>query len=114
MRACLCAIVSGAGFIHGFAELHRRLGERARCGVDVFDIGVVLLELFSGALSTETKNKKAFAQIESAKSRMGDKPIPLMIKAMLCVDPQARWAVPRLLAETRAEERAPIDPKATA
>jgi serine/threonine protein kinase len=66
---------------------------------DVWSLGVVLLELFVGALGTAQKDKHAFAHIEELKQKMGSKPLPTLIKEMLQVDPAKRLSAAQALAK---------------
>uniref|UniRef100_A0A7S0LGX4 Protein kinase domain-containing protein n=1 Tax=Coccolithus braarudii TaxID=221442 RepID=A0A7S0LGX4_9EUKA len=65
-------------------------GDEYDLKADVWSLGVVFLELFMGKLSEAQKNKHAFAQIEELKAKMGSKPLPSLIKAMLATEPQDR------------------------
>ncbi|KAL1511988.1 hypothetical protein AB1Y20_005263 [Prymnesium parvum] len=65
---------------------------------DVWSMGVVFYEMFTGSELPVYKDKHALAMIEEAKSRMSDKPIPSLIKQMLEVDPQKRLSAHEALA----------------
>ena len=60
---------------------HRRVPARA---------AQVLYELFNGSGLDAWKNKHALAQVEEIRSKLGDKPIPRLLKAMLAFDPEER------------------------
>ncbi|KAF4714085.1 P-TEFb-associated cyclin-dependent protein kinase Cdk9, partial [Perkinsus olseni] len=58
--------------------------------VDSWSVGVVLLELFTGKVMEECKDRAAFRMIDEAKARMSDKPVPRIIKGLLEVEPHKR------------------------
>lgn len=57
---------------------------------DVWSMGVVLYEMFTGSALPVYKDKRAFSLLEQAKEKMSNKPIPALIKRMLEVDPEIR------------------------
>lgn len=80
-------------------------GESYGLEADVWSVGVVLYELFSGEALPVYKDRHAFALLEQAKAKMSDKPVPALIKRMLSIDPSAR--------PSAAEAAASLPPSST-
>ena len=59
--------------------------------VDLYSVGVVLLEVWQDALLEAQKNSHALKQIEAALSAMAEKPFPSLLRNLLQVDPKQRW-----------------------
>ncbi|KAF4744344.1 P-TEFb-associated cyclin-dependent protein kinase Cdk9, partial [Perkinsus olseni] len=73
-------------------ELVEANGENLRYDsrVDSWSVGVVLLELLTGKVMEECKDRAAFRMIDEAKARMSDKPVPRIVKGLLEVEPDKR------------------------
>ena len=66
-------------------------GESYGVKADVFSMGVVFLELFTGEALDAEKNKHALEQLNNIRSKLSkEKPIPKMLHAMLEPDPSKR------------------------
>lgn len=66
-------------------------GESYGVKADVFSMGVVLLELFTGEALDAEKNKHALEQLNNIRAKLSkEKPIPKMLHAMLEPDPSKR------------------------
>jgi serine/threonine protein kinase len=78
---------------------------------DTWSAGVVLLELFQGNMLEAEKDKQAFKYIEETVNKMGDKPVPAMLKKLLTVDAAERWSCKEAL-ESPAFEKLPSQSEA--
>lgn len=57
---------------------------------DIWSVGVCAFELLQDELLQVFKDKAALRHIQQSTSNMGNKPAAILLKAMLCVDPQER------------------------
>jgi serine/threonine protein kinase len=76
---------------------------------DAWSAGVVLLELFQGQELSVEKNSQAFRLIEETVAKMGDKPVPMLLKNLLAVDPAKRWSCTQAM-RSAAFEKLPAVP----
>lgn len=74
-------------------------GESYGVKADVFSMGVVFLELFTGEELDAWKDKHALAMLAEKREKLkDDKPIPKLLKAMLDFDPETRVSAAEALA----------------
>lgn len=59
--------------------------------VDLWSVGVVLLEIWQNSLLEAQKNSHALKQIETTLSKLPEKPFPDVLRNLLQVDPTDRW-----------------------
>jgi hypothetical protein len=59
------------------------------CPADVWSVGIVLLEMFTGELKCE-RDKAAFQKVKTLKAQLPDKPVPNLIRQLLEEDPAIR------------------------
>jgi len=79
---------------------------------DCWSAGVVLLEMFQGVQLDADKDSHAFKLIEATTAKMGDKPVPTMLKKLLTVAPSDRWSCAEALRSPVFEKLSPVaDPR---
>jgi len=81
-------------------------GESYDNKADAWSAGVVLMELFMGQVTEAEKDKEAFRHIEETTQKLGDKPVPMMLKSLLTVDPTQRWSCSTALRSAAFEKLA--------
>jgi len=64
---------------------------------DIWSVGIVLLEMFTGELNCE-RDKAAFVKVKALKAQLPDKPIPNLIKKLLEEDVSKRLTAHQALA----------------